>query len=106
GVALSVFIAVARALGHRQGWTGEISLIPWLLIMAAAMLVLGYLTAVGCRNLAAGTAARERDAAGRSMRGQVAGVARALVFVPAGSEIAEYERYRKELAVAAGQRPA
>ena len=44
GVVLSVVIAVGRLAGQRQGWTGEVSLIPWLLVMAAAMLVLGWET--------------------------------------------------------------
>ena len=56
GIVLSVVIAVVSSTGHHQGWIGEVSLIPWLLIMAAAMLVLGYVTAVGCRNVAVAAA--------------------------------------------------
>jgi GTP-binding protein EngB required for normal cell division len=103
GIALAVVIAVARATGHRQGWTGQTSLIPWLLIMAVAMLVLGYLTAVGCRNLAVGAAARERETAEQAMHDWVAAVTRELVLVAAGRQIALYERFRSELAVAAGR---
>jgi len=103
GIALAVVIAVARATGHRQGWTGQTSLIPWLLIMAVAMLVLGYLTAVGCRNLAVGAAARERETAEQAMQDWVAAVTRELVLVAAGRQIALYERYRSELAVASGR---
>jgi hypothetical protein len=65
--------------------------------------VLGYLTAVGCRSLAAAAAERERDAAERSMLTRVSGVTRDLVLAPAGQEITQYERFRRELAVAAGQ---
>ena len=89
--------------GHHQGWTGEASLIPWLLIMAAAMLVLGYVTAVGCRNMAVATADSERRAAERAMRDRVAGVTHDLVLLATGREIAQYERFRRELAVAAGR---
>ena len=103
GVVLSVVIAVVRGTGHHQGWTGEVSLIPWLLVMAAAMLVLGYVTALGCRNVAVAAAERERDAASRSMRDRVDGVTHDLVLVATGSEISQYERFRKELAVAAGR---
>jgi GTP-binding protein EngB required for normal cell division len=103
GVLLSVVIAVTRLTGHRQGWISEVSLIPWLLIMAAAMLVLGYVTAVSCRNMAVGTAGRERQDAERAMRGRVAGVTHDLVLVATGQEIAQYERFRRELAVAAGR---
>jgi energy-coupling factor transporter ATP-binding protein EcfA2 len=103
GVVLAVVIAVDRATGHRQGWTSEVSLIPWLLIMAVAMLVLGYVTAVSCRNLAVAAADRDRETAERAMRERVAGVARDLVLLAAGREIAQYERFRRELAVAAGR---
>jgi GTP-binding protein EngB required for normal cell division len=103
GIALAVVIAVARATGHRQGWTGQTSLIAWLLVMAVAMLVLGYLTAVGCRNLAVGAAAREREAAEQAMHDWVAAVTRELVLVAAGRQIALYERFRSELAVASGR---
>jgi energy-coupling factor transporter ATP-binding protein EcfA2 len=103
GVVLSVVIAVARLAGQRQGWISEVSLIPWLLIMTVAMLVLGYVTAVGCRNMAVATAERERQAAEDAMRDRVAGVTHNLVLVATGREIAQYERFRKELAVAAGR---
>jgi len=103
GVVLSVVIAVARLTSHRQGWTGEVSLIPWLLVMAAAMLVLGYVTAVSCRNTAIGVADRERRAAEQAMRDRVADVTHDLVLVATGREIAQYERFRRELAVAAGR---
>jgi hypothetical protein len=103
GVALSVVIAVVRLTGHRQGWIAEVSLIPWLLVMAAAMLVLGYVTAVSCRNMAIGVADRERRAAEQAMRDRVADVTHDLVLVATGREIAEYERFRRELVVAAGR---
>jgi energy-coupling factor transporter ATP-binding protein EcfA2 len=103
GIGLSVVIAVARATGHKQGWESEISLIPWLLIMAAAMLVLGYVTAISCRNLAVTAADHERATAEQAMRDAVDGVARDLVFLATGREIAQYERFRRELAVASGK---
>jgi GTP-binding protein EngB required for normal cell division len=101
GIGLSVAIAVVRLTGHRQGWISEVSLIPWLLIMAAAMLILGYVTAVSCRNAAAAAADRERVTAERTMRERVAGVTHDLVLLATGREIAQYERFRRELAVAA-----
>jgi hypothetical protein len=97
-------IAVARAAGSHQGWISEVSLIPWLLVMAAAMLALGYVTAVSCRNLAVAAADRERDAAEQAMRDRVAGVTRDLVLLATGREIAQYERFRTEFAVASGRR--
>jgi energy-coupling factor transporter ATP-binding protein EcfA2 len=106
GIGLSVVIAVVRATGRHQGWISEVSLTPWLLIMAAAMLALGHVTAVSCRNLAAATADREREAAEQAMRDQVAVVTHDLVLLATGREIDQYERYRKELATAAGRRGA
>jgi GTP-binding protein EngB required for normal cell division len=103
GTALSVLIAVVRLAGHSQGWIGEVSLIPWLLIMAAAMLVLGYVTAVSCRNAAVATVDRERGSVEQAMRERVAGVTHDLVLNATGREIAQYERFRRELAVAAGR---
>ncbi|HEY3883322.1 MAG TPA: GTPase [Trebonia sp.] len=103
GIALAVVIAVFRLTGHHKGWISEGSLVPWLLLMAVAMLVLGYVTALGCRNAAVGTAAAERERAERSMLDRIGGVTRELVLVPAGQEIAQYERFRTELAVAGGQ---
>lgn len=106
GIALAVVIAVVRLTGHRQGWISEASLIPWIALMVLAMLVLGYVTAVTSRNMAATTAARERAAAERAMHDRVGGVTRDLVLAPAGREIDQYERFRQELAVASGKRPA
>ena len=94
-MALSVVIAVVRLTGQHKGLISEVSLIPWLLALAAALLVLGFLTAVGCKNMTVAAAERERDAAERAMRDRVSGVTRDLVLGPAGREIAEYERFRR-----------
>jgi energy-coupling factor transporter ATP-binding protein EcfA2 len=100
GVVAAVVIAVDRVTGHRQGLISEASLIPWLLALAAALLVLGFLTAVGCKNMTVAAAEREREAAERTMRDRVSEVTRDLVLLPAGREITQYERFRRELAVA------
>jgi len=60
-------------------------------------------TALGCRNVAVAAADRERETARRSMRDRVDGVTHDLVLVATGSEISQYERFRRELAVAAGR---
>ena len=65
--------------------------------MAAAVLLLGWLTASGCHNMALAAAEREQSRALQDMREQVAAVARDLVLAPAGREIAEYERFRLAL---------
>jgi hypothetical protein len=99
-VVVAVVIAVDHLTGHHKGWISEASLIPWLLALAVALLVLGFLTAVGCRNTTVAAAEREREEAERAMRARVSDVSRDLVLVPAGGEIAQYERFRQELAVA------
>ncbi|HEX4829879.1 MAG TPA: GTPase [Trebonia sp.] len=104
GIAWSVVIAVGHVLKASSALLSDLSLIPWLLIMAAAVLLLGWLTASGCHNMALAAAEREQAAAVRDMRDQVAATARDLVLAPAGGEVAEYERFR--LALAAAQAPA
>jgi GTP-binding protein EngB required for normal cell division len=100
GIVWSVVIAVAHGGREQSTLIGDVGLIPWLLVMAAALLLLGFLTAAGCRNVAVLAAERERQHAEQAMREQVAATTRDLVLVPAGQEIVQYERYRKELAVA------
>jgi hypothetical protein len=106
GVVWAVVIAVGHSGKERSTLLGDTSLIPWLLVMAVAVLLLGFLTAAGCQNMALLAADRERERAARTMRDGVTGVARDLVLAPLGREIAQYERYRHDLAVAAGQRGA
>jgi GTP-binding protein EngB required for normal cell division len=102
GLVWAAVIGVAH--GGRQSSTllGDVSLIPWLVIMAAAMLLLGFLTAAGCQNMVLLAADRERERAEQAMRERVAVVAHDLVLVPTGREIAQYERFRQQLAVAQG----
>jgi GTP-binding protein EngB required for normal cell division len=102
GVAWAVVIAVAHGGKQQSTLLGDTSLIPWLIVMAVALLVLGALTASGCLNLVLLAAEREREHAEQAMRKQTAAVAAELVLAPAGREIAEYERFRRELAVAQG----
>lgn len=102
GICWAVVIAVAHGGRERSTLLGDVSLIPWLLVMAAAMLLLGYLTAAGCQNVSVLAAERDRERAEQAMREQAATVARDLVLVPVGQEITQYERYRMELAVLEG----
>jgi GTP-binding protein EngB required for normal cell division len=106
-VIWAIVIGVAHGGQPKSTLLGDVSLIPWLLVVAAAVLLLGWLIASGCRNMAVLAADHERTRAEQEMRDGVAAVARDLVLAPAGHEIGEYERYRQELAIAsaAGQRP-
>jgi GTP-binding protein EngB required for normal cell division len=102
GVVWAAVIAVAHAGKQQSTLLGDVSLIPWLIVMVVALLVLGALTASGCQNVVLLAADREREHAERAMRERIAAVAAELVLAPAGREIAEYERFRRELAVARG----
>jgi GTP-binding protein EngB required for normal cell division len=98
GVVWSAVIAIGHEGNYGATLISDISLIPWLLVMAAAVLLLGWLTASGCHNMALAAAEREQSRSARDMRDRVAGVAHALVLTPAGREIEEYERFRIALA--------
>lgn len=104
GVVWAVVIAVAHGGREKSTLLGDVSLIPWLLVMAAALLLLGFLTASGCRNMAVLAAERERQHAEEAMRAGIAAAARDTVLAPVGAEIAQYERFRKDLAVAEASR--
>jgi GTP-binding protein EngB required for normal cell division len=104
GLVWAATIAVAHTGREQSTLLGDTSLIPWLAVLAAAMLLLGFLTAAGCQNMVLLAADHERERAERAMRERVAVVARDLVLVPAGREIAQYEHFRKELTVAQGAR--
>jgi GTP-binding protein EngB required for normal cell division len=100
-LALTIF-GVFRAAGSVPRLFGDASLLPWVLILFAAFLILGWLTATGCMNLVRGAAGRERELLLETMRAKIEAVAREMVLAPAGQELAEYQRFRSELRVAAG----
>jgi hypothetical protein len=100
GVAWSVVIGIGHGVKGSSALLSDVSLIPWLLITSVAVLVLGWLTASGCHNMALAAAEREQVRAADGMHERVASVARDLVLRPAGSEIAEYERFRIALSAA------
>jgi hypothetical protein len=97
GIGWSAVIAAGHGASGQVALLSDTSLIPWLLITAAAVLLLGWLTASGCQNMALVAAEREQNRAETVMRTRVAAVARDLVFTPTGREIADYERFRASL---------
>jgi GTP-binding protein EngB required for normal cell division len=101
-VIWAIVIGVAHGGQPKSTLLGDVSLIPWFIVMAVALLLLGWLIASGCRNMAVLAADHERVRAEREMRDGVAAVARELVLAPAGREVGDYERYRQELAIARG----
>ncbi len=100
-VALLIF-GVFRAAGHVPRLFGDVSLLPWIIVMIAAFLVLGWLTAAGCMNLVRAEAGHERERVLDTMHAKVEVVAREMVLVPVEQELAEYGRFRSELRIAAG----
>jgi GTP-binding protein EngB required for normal cell division len=100
-VALTIF-GVFRAAGTVPQLFGDASLLPWILILFVAFLILGWLTAAGCMNLVRAAAGRERVLLLETMRARIGTVAREMVLAPAEQELAEFQRFRVELRVAAG----
>jgi GTP-binding protein EngB required for normal cell division len=80
----------------------DTSLLPWAIIMTAAFLLLGWLTAAGSRNVVRAAAEQESERVQETMRARIGDVAREMVIVPVEQELAEYGRFRDELRVAAG----
>jgi len=80
----------------------DLSLLPWIVVMIAAFLLLGWLAAAGCMNLVRNAAELESQQVQETMREKIENVARQMVIEPAEQELAEYQRFRDELRVAAG----
>jgi hypothetical protein len=103
-VALLIF-GVGHAAHNVPRLFSNLSLLPVILIMIAAFLFLGWLTAIGCLTLVRSAAGHERDEMQERMRDKVGSVAREMVVAPTEQELAEYEFFRTELRAAAGELP-
>ena len=99
-IGWSAVIAAGHGSSGQSALLADTSLIPWLLVTAAAVLVLGWLTASACQNMVLAAAEREQERAETQMRAKVETAARGLILTPAGEELAEYERFRAALAAA------
>jgi len=105
GLVWLMVLIVAGIFDALRGTTATFSnmiLLPWIAVMVAAILLLGWLTASGCMTLVVRTADQEREQAERHMRTGIAGVARQMVVVPVEQELSIYARFREELAIAGG----
>ncbi|MDQ2812687.1 MAG: 50S ribosome-binding GTPase [Actinomycetota bacterium] len=78
----------------------DVSLAPWLGVMVVALLLLGWLISSWCRNIVVLAADRERQLAIQAILARVSAVAHDVVLVPVGRELADYERFRTQLAAA------
>jgi hypothetical protein len=97
-----VWIGLILALhgSHKSSLVSDLSLVPWLAVMVVALLVLGWLTASWCQNMVVLAADREREQASRAIMSRIGAVTRELVLLPVGRELADYERFRTQLAAA------
>jgi len=100
-VALLIF-GVGHAAHNVPRLFSNMSLLPVIIIMIAAFLLLGWLTATGCLTLVRSAAGRERDEMQKRMRDEIGSITREMVVVPTEQELAEYESFRTELRAAAG----
>jgi GTP-binding protein EngB required for normal cell division len=102
-----IAVIVAFHLSHHHGshMLTDTSLLPWLGVMVVAIGLLGWLTASGSQNMVLLAADRDRDRIEAKLRGQASKVARDLVLTPTGQQIAEYEKFRHQLALARGASP-
>jgi len=101
-IAALIVVGVFHAAPAAPRMFGDISLIPWILIMIGAFLLLGWLTASGCMNLVRAAAEHEGARVRHAMREKIGIAARQLVIGPAERELGEFERFRGEFRVAAG----
>jgi GTP-binding protein EngB required for normal cell division len=101
-VAALLVFGVFHAVANMPRLFGDAGLLPWIVIMIAAFLLLGWLTAAGCMNLVRSAADRERGRVLEAMRARIGVLARDMVLIPVEQELAEYGRFRSELRIAAG----
>jgi GTP-binding protein EngB required for normal cell division len=105
-IGVIVAVGVFHAMGQRpSSLLGNVALIPWLGVMVVAILLLGWLTASGSQNIVMLSADRERERMAAATRARIDAVVRALVVIPAYSELAEYARFCTELTTAGGALP-
>jgi hypothetical protein len=102
GVAWLLAIIILGAFGaapHAALLLRDVSLLPWVALMVAAILLLGWLTANGCMAVVIREADQEREQSQQRMRAAVADVAQGFVLAPVERELSEFARFHDELTV-------
>jgi hypothetical protein len=105
GVAWLLTIIILGGFGvapHAPLLLRDVALLPWVALIVAAILLLGWLTANGCMTVVVRKADEEREQAEQRMRAGIADVARQFVVVPVERELSEFARFHDELAAARG----
>jgi len=92
-VAAILVIGVFHAARHAPAIFSDAALLPWVILLIAAILVLGWLTASGCMSLVSSAALRERSRVEEHMRSRMKDIAEQLVLVPVKQELSEYGRF-------------
>jgi energy-coupling factor transporter ATP-binding protein EcfA2 len=95
-----VVVGVFHASAHASSLLSDVGLIPWVVLIAAAVLLLGWLTAHGYMTLVSREADQERERVEQKMRAAIADVALQTVLAPVERELSEFVRFRYELTVA------
>jgi energy-coupling factor transporter ATP-binding protein EcfA2 len=95
-----IVVGVFHASAHASSLVSDVALLPWVVVIAAALLLLGWLTANGCMGRVARDADQEREQVELKMRAAIAEVAQQTVLAPIERELSEFARFRDELAVA------
>jgi GTP-binding protein EngB required for normal cell division len=105
-IVLILAFGESHALHKPPSLISDVSLTPWLGVMVAALLLLGWLISSWCENLVVLAADRERELALHVIMARVSAVTCDLVLVPVGRELSDYERFRTQLAAARDRQPA
>jgi len=103
GLAWMLAIIILGGFGaapHASLLLRDVGLLPWVALMVAAILLLGWLTANGCMALAIREADQEREQVQQRMRAGIADVAHQYVVAPVDRELSEFARFHDELLVA------
>ena len=101
-VAALVVIGVFHATRHAVAIFSDAALLPWVILLIAAILTLGWLTASGCMSAVNSAAIRERSQIEQQMRAAMEQVAEQYVLVPVKQELSEYARFCTALRTARG----
>ena len=90
-------LGVFRVAPHAPAIFRDPVLLPWIAVMIAAILLLGWLTASGGMTLVNAAAVRERAQVDSEMRSRMTAVADQMVLQPIRQELSECSRFRAAL---------
>jgi hypothetical protein len=95
-----IVVGVFHASSHAPSLLSDVGLLPWVVLIAVAVLLLGWLTANGSMAAVAREAGEEREGAEQKMHAAIAGVAQHMVLAPIERELSEFARFQDELVIA------